>query len=213
MPRVAALLHGFLRTGASMLWVGRALRQAGYAHVLAPTFAYQFGTLDQHADRAARLLRAFADRHPDADLDLVTHSYGGVLARAALVRPDAPAVRRLVMLGPPNQGAQWAHHIRSKIPLHHTGWDPLGQFLPGVPASHPVPEVEFGILAGGRGTPRGYNPFLDGDNDGTVTVDEARLDGAADFHVIEVHHSFLPLAPASMRQVVRFLDEGRFERD
>lgn len=212
MPRIAALLHGFLRTGASMLWVGRALRRAGYTETLAPTFGYHLGALDDHAARAAELLRHFAARHPGAELDVVTHSYGGVLARAALARPDAPRVRRLVMLAPPNQGAQWASHIRARIPLHQAGWDPLQQFLPGVPARRPVPPAEFGILAGGRGTPRGYNPFLDGDNDGTVTVDEARLDGAADFHVIDVHHSLLPLHRESLGQVLSFLDGGRFSR-
>ncbi len=212
MPRVAAFLHGFLRTGASMLWLGRSLRAAGYADTLAPTFGYHLGSLDDHGARAAALLRRFAESHPGADLDVVTHSYGGVLARAALSHPDAPPVRRLVMLGPPNQGAQWAQHIRDRVPLHQTGWDPLQQFLPGVPTHRPLPPTEFGILAGGRGTARGYNPFLDGDNDGTVTVEEARLAGAADFHVIDVHHSLLPLHPEALRQVQAFLDEGRFRR-
>lgn len=212
MPRVAALLHGFLRTGASMLWVGRALRAAGWADTLAPTFGYQFRPLDAHAERAARMLAAFVDRHPGAELDVVTHSYGGVLARAALAHPACPPVRRLVMLAPPNQGAQWAHQIRARVPLHLTGWDPLQQFLPGVPMRHPVPPAEFGILAGGLGTPRGYNPFLDGDNDGTVTVEEARLDGAADFHVVPIHHSLLPVHPDALGQVRAFLERGAFRR-
>ena len=212
MARVAALFHGFLRTGASMLWLGRSLRAAGYTATIAPTFGYHLGRLDTHGDRAAALLARFAEAHPDAELDVVTHSYGGVLARLALAHPDAPPVRRLVMLGPPNQGAQWAQQIRDRVPFHQMGWDPLQQFLPGVPAHRPLPPTTYGILAGGRGTTRGYNPFLEGDNDGTVTVEEARLEGAVDFHVIDVHHSLLPLHRESLRQVQAFLEEGQFSR-
>ena len=150
--RVAACFHGFLRTGGSMLLVARALRRAGYADVALPTFGYHVAPLGTHAERAAAVLDALARRNPGATIDVVTHSYGGILARAALARQERPAVRRVVMLSPPNQGAVLAEHVRTMLPVHRLGWDPLHQLLPGVPARQPPPiGAEVGVLTGGTG--------------------------------------------------------------
>lgn len=186
------------------------LREAGYRAVHAPTFRYHAADLDHHADRAAEALAEAAARHPDAELDVVTHSYGGVLARAALASPHAPRVRRLVMLSPPNQGAAWASMLRSALPVHVLGWDPLAQFHPERVTLRPVPEAEVGVLTGGLGHSRGFNPLLGADNDGTVRVDEAWLPGAADFRVLPIHHSFMPLSDRALDDVMHFLERGRF---
>ena len=111
MARVSVLLHGFLRTGASMRLVGRRLREHGYDAKLAPTFGYHLAPLDRYAERAAELSRTFAGQHPGAEIDLVTHSYGGVLARAALATGRMPTVRRIVMISPPNQWARVAERV------------------------------------------------------------------------------------------------------
>lgn len=212
MPtRVAACFHGFLRTGASMWWIARALERAGYDAVALPTFGYHLFPLETHAERAAAALAELRARHPDATIDVVTHSYGGILARAALATPSAPAVRRVVMLSPPNQGALIAAQVRNLLPVHKVGWDPLGQLLPGVPAARPRPQATIGILTGGTGG-RGYSPWLGEDNDGKVRVDEALLEGAADFLVVPVRHSMMPFSPVARAQILAFLETGRFLR-
>lgn len=211
VPRVAACFHGFLRTGASMWWIARALERAGYADVALPTFGYHLLPLEAHAERAAAALADLHARHPDACIDIVTHSYGGILARAALAMSGAPAARRVVMLSPPNQGAMLAAQIRNLLPVHKVGWDPLGQLLPGVPATRPRCQACVGILTGGTGG-RGYSPWLGEDNDGKVRVDEALLEGAADFLVVPVRHSMMPFSPVARAQVLAFLETGRFLR-
>lgn len=214
MPlRIAAAFHGFLRTGASMWWVARRLRRAGWAEVLTPTFGYHLRSLDEHARIASEALQALVARYPEAELDLVTHSFGGVLARATLARPEAPRVRRLVMIGPPNQGAQAAALARSTFPVHRLGWDPLAQILPGAPAPLPVPPAEVGIIAGGLGHERGFNPWLGGDNDGTVRIDETHLPGEVDRVTVAVQHTVMLMSPMVLDHVVRFLDAGRFGAD
>lgn len=210
--RVAACFHGFLRTGASMWWIARALRRHGYAEVALPTFGYHLSPLETHAPKAAAALAALRARHPDAAIDVVTHSYGGILARATLALPEAPAAHRVVMLSPPNQGAKLAAQIRTALPVHVVGWDPLGQLLPGVPAARPRPQAHIGVLTGGTGA-KGYSPWLGEDNDGKVRVDEAALEGAADFHVVPVRHAMMPYSPVALAQITAFLDTGRFARD
>ena len=211
---LAVCFHGFLRTGGSMWLVARALRSAGYSKVLLPTFGYHLAPLEVHAARAAAGLEALAAEHPDASVDIVTHSYGGILARATLACLSRPVVRRVVMLAPPNQGAILAEQIRAALPVHRLGWDPLGQLLPGVPArrtSHAA-GAQIGVLTGGNGG-TGYSPWLGADNDGKVRVDEAQLDEALDFLVIPVRHALMPFAGASHRQILTFLEHGRFERE
>ena len=74
----------------------------------------------------------------------------------------------------------------------------------------PPPPCEFGIVAGGKGDGKGWNPLLEGDDDGVVTVEETRLDGAADFLVVERVHTWLMRAPEVVEAVERFLETGRF---
>lgn len=207
--RIAACFHGFLRTGASMWWIARGLRRAGYAEVALPTFGYHLSPLDTHAERAAAALAALRARHPDAPIDIVTHSYGGILARTALARDDAPEIHRVVMLSPPNQGALLAAQVRALLPVHQVGWDPLGQLLPGVPTQRPRPQAAIGVLTGGNGG-RGFSPWLGEDNDGKVRVDEAHLEGIADFRVVPVRHAMMPYSPVALAQVLAFLETGRF---
>jgi hypothetical protein len=68
-----------------------------------------------------------------------------------------------------------------------------------------TPQFDFGILAGGRGDGRGYNPLISGDDDAVVTVESTRLAGARDFRV-------LPDAKVQ-EYTVRFLNEGHFESE
>lgn len=208
--RVAACFHGFLRTGASMWWVRRHLVAHGWARVDLPTFVYQAGSLDQHAQAAAGILRDLSDAHDGAPVDLVTHSMGGLLARAVL-RHDAP-IHRVVMLAPPNQGAWMAEVARQVLPVHQLGWDPLAPLLPGAPAELPGGEAaEIGILTGGSGDSRGLIQAVPDDNDGRVRVEEARLDGAREFRVVPYGHATIMMRQPVLELVVNFLDHGRFD--
>lgn len=194
------------------MWViARALRRAGYVDVALPTFGYHISSLDTQAERAATALRGLRERHPDATIDIVTHSYGGVLARATLPRvPEL--VRRVVMLSPPNHGARLAEQIRSILPVHLLGWDPLHQLRPGIPTLQPPAlGAEVGVLTGGTGGD-GYTPWLGADNDGKVRIDEAHIAEATDFHVIPVRHALMPFSSVSIGQILAFLEEGRFRR-
>lgn len=207
--RVALCLHGFLRTGASMLPVRVRLRREGWAQVDTPSWRYELSDLEALGERAAALVFELSERSGGQPVDIVTHSMGGLVARAAL--RHAPPVGRIVMLAPPNRGARMAAAMRQLVPVHHLGWDPLAPLQPGAPDTLPDGRhVEIGVLTGGLGHRRGYNPLLGEDNDGKVRIDEARLDGAADFLVLPAHHSLVMAWPSVLDHVVRFLRVGRF---
>lgn len=209
-PRVAACFHGFLRTGLSMLPVRRHLLRAGWAQVITPTFVYQSAPLSAHGAHAARLIRALSDANGGRPVDLVTHSMGGLLARAVLA--EVAPVHRVVMLAPPNQGAWMAERVRRILPVHHLGWDPLAPLLPGAPSVLPeeIEGVDIGILTGGTGDPRGLWPFVPGDNDGRVRVEEAHLAGARELRVVPYGHATIMARQAVLELVEGFLRQGRF---
>jgi hypothetical protein len=76
-----------------------------------------------------------------------------------------------------------------------------------------VPKFEFAVIAGSRGTPAGWNPFIPGDDDGAVTVASTRLSGASDFSTVHATHSRLLWNTEAIAQTVSFLKEGRLRPD
>ena len=74
-----------------------------------------------------------------------------------------------------------------------------------------VPPVEFGIIAGGRCDESGFSKVLPRDDDGAVSVESARLEGARDFIVLRHRHAGLLFSPETSQNVVSFLKRGRFD--
>jgi hypothetical protein len=69
------------------------------------------------------------------------------------------------------------------------------------------------VIAGGKGTAAGYNPWIAGDDDGTVAVSSTRLPGAADFMTVPTLHSFLMTDEAVIAATGRFLRTGCLSAD
>jgi pimeloyl-ACP methyl ester carboxylesterase len=179
--------------------MARVLRESGRS-TTSPTFIYQTEGLEAASERLALQIQELG-----GPVDLVTHSFGGLLARATL--PKA-AIRRVVMLAPPNQGAQKAAIARKLLPFHHLGWDPLAPMLPGAPSSLPQGPAEIAVLAGGVGKPSGLVDYLDGDNDRTVRVAETHLAGARVHRVLQVNHTFIIGNSEAQRLTLAFLESG-----
>ncbi len=212
--QAAVCFHGVLRTGLSMTFVARHLRRAGWSTVLQPTLRYELAPIEEIGARAAHRIREASTRAGGGPVDVVTHSMGGLALRAALAH--RPPLRRVVMLSPPNQGAEMAGRWRSRLPVHQLGWDPFGPLLPDQAPRLPTPEglaVDVGILIGGRGADRGYNPFLDGDNDGKVRVVEAELPGATELRRVAARHPEVVWRRDVLDLAVRFLRTGSFGED
>lgn len=212
------LLHGLLRTRFSMVRLESRLARAGYP-VWNRGYYSTRRTIDEHAADLAEDIR---ERFPrGGPVHFVTHSLGGIVARAYLARHKPTVdVGRLVMLAPPNQGAQIVDRLRhlwlfravtgkAGVQLGQDGAGPAednGHYL--LPAG-----VEVGIIAGGRGDGRGYAPWIEGDNDGTVSVASTRLSGARDRILLPSIHAFIMNADRAIANVLAFLEDGRFLDD
>lgn len=106
---VVIFIHGLNRRPNDFEGFLAAARGAGFG---CGVFSYPN---DQPIVDSARLLAGelsnFAEQHPGRQVALVTHSMGGLVARAAIEYPERNpgAVRRLIMLAPPNHGSTLAH--------------------------------------------------------------------------------------------------------
>jgi pimeloyl-ACP methyl ester carboxylesterase len=204
------MLHGIFRTKETFTPMRRALIREGY-EAEAVNYPSTQQTLEDHARQVHLLL----DRSDDVDeVSFVTHSMGGLVARVVLGMEaewrERIAVHRLVMIGTPNHGAEIAQDLW-KLQAFRRLAGPAGmQLQPHEAAEIPTPSCEFGVIAGGTGDDRGFNPLLSGDNDMTVRVQSALLEGAQDTLLVRAIHTFLANRPEVIDAVIRFLGSGRF---
>jgi len=169
------------------------------------------------ADHGAALASVVAALPAGEGVSFVAHSLGNLVVRRWM-HSAAPAelarVRRIVMLGAPNQGSELAR-LASRVwglPALTEGaarelvvdWERIAPDLA-------VPTCPFGIVAGGRGDESGFSALLEGDDDAVVRVAETRLEGADDFLLVPVHHALMMRHPTVQRATVSFLTTGRFE--
>jgi len=169
-------------------------------------------SIDDHATQIIGLLNRCEGIER---VSFVCHSMGGLIARAVLARqeewPGHMTGHRLIMIGTPNRGAFLAKELSEKTWFFRLLAGPSGfQLSPDWVNQLPTPNIEFGIIAGGTGDSRGFNPFLPGDDDMTVTVESAKLDGASDFLLVKAIHTFIMQKPEVIEASIRFLHEGKF---
>lgn len=205
------LIHGLGRTPLMFRSMETALRGAGYEAVAIayPSLSKDVG---DHAVQLERLLNGLEDVER---VSFVTHSLGALVLRETLARPHAPwrddlALGRAIMLAPPNQGADLARILEGFGPFHFFGGPSADQLARGAGFAPLPAALEFGIIAGGTAGGSGYNPLLQGNDDGLVRVTETHLAGSRDSLVVPVIHTLIAAAPETIAATLKFLASGRF---
>ncbi|MDJ0610134.1 MAG: hypothetical protein QNJ67_14250 [Kiloniellales bacterium] len=207
---LVVMLHGLGRSRGIFDAMETALREAGF-ETAAVAYPSLTGDVASHAARVETLLNGLRDIER---VSFVTHSLGALVVRETLSRDgawrDRIALGRAVFLGAPNEGSQLAQALNELPPFHTFGGPSATQLAEGWQFATVPADLEFAVVAGGRGDRWGYNPFLDSDNDGVVTVAETRLEGAADFLRVPALHTFIASHPDTIAATLRFLAHGRF---
>ena len=191
---LVVLLHGLGRTRRSLGRMDRALRGAGLT-TLPLSYPSMRQSIEQHAATVAERLDAIAT---PAKLSFVTHSLGGLIVRQ-LFTIDASwrsAITRIVMLAPPNKGASLASTLDRGGLVRGIMGPSYVQIAQGYAETLPIPGVPFVIYAGDA-------PGVPGD--GLLKVEETKLDGALEHHVVPVIHTFIMNHPTVIRGTTAFL--------
>jgi pimeloyl-ACP methyl ester carboxylesterase len=210
--RAALLLHGHGRTGLSMGLLAARLQAAGW-DTLAPSYGFR-RSLPAILDVLKGPVASFAaDRE---SLDIVTHSMGGLVARALITAHRPANLRRVVMLAPPNRGSELADLLAS-LNLAETILGPAHSHLLTRRSAAdeallgPV-DYELGIVAGNRSLGPIPARILPPPHDGKVSVLATHLAGMADHIVVPVPHTLMTAHPLTGAQALHFLRHGRFQR-
>jgi hypothetical protein len=148
-------------------------------------------------------------------VSFVTHSMGGILVRYYLSSEDLPRLARVVMLSPPNKGSEVVDKL-ADIPGYELINGPAGQQLGtgtlDLPRSLGPATFELGIITGNSTVNPILSLLIPGADDGKVSIENAKLEGMADFLVVEHSHPFIMSADFVICQTVHFLRYGRFDR-
>jgi pimeloyl-ACP methyl ester carboxylesterase len=209
------LLHGILRTGGSMRMIKYRLEREGY-DVIAITYPSNKQTLEQITDYVHGELKLSDKFNKAGQVHFVTHSMGGLVTRYYLDRHRPAHLGRVVMMGPPNQGSEFADFMSEKKSLSKIFsklFGPAGQQL-RTGHEHDDDEIDYdvGVIAGSRS----INPLapwvLDGEHDGIVPVERTKIDGMKDHIVLPTSHSSMMYSPKVLRQISHFLKNGAFDR-
>lgn len=211
---VVILLHGLGRSRSSWSELSTGLNRDGF-RIVDFGYASTRATIDDHAKALEHVIRHLENART---ISFVGHSLGNLVVRRYLEmypdQPDAvPTRRRMVMLGPPNQGAEIARRLRGNPIYTLVTGDPGIQLAEGWAEVEPLlatPQFEFGILAGGNEATFS-NPLVAGEDDLIVSTEETRLSGAIDFRQVASMHTFMPWDEEVMQLTRRFLNEGCFE--
>ncbi|NVB41480.1 hypothetical protein G6O69_26820 [Pseudenhygromyxa sp. WMMC2535] len=210
-PTPVLLLHGALRSSLGMKPTARFLNQRGF-EARALGYPTRRDDLDGHAARLEATLHTWLAGRELEILGLLTHSMGGLVARALLAREGVrrlAARQRLVMLAPPNRGSTLAVQNRDFVPFQWLYGRAAGELQPARAEAldPPPPSCETLILIGGTGDGRGYNPRISGDDDGVVASAETGLPGLEPEFVGGLH-STLQWRPAVLERAASFLAAG-----
>ena len=205
------LVHGIAAQPGVFRRLKPALESAGYS-VTIIRYPSTFDSIEAHADGVAQAIRRMKGAGPAC---FVTHSMGGLVARVLLDRYGyqfgGVTIERMIQIAPPNQGSAIARRLAGRSAYRVVFGKSGQQLTPESVSALPVPAIPTGIIAGGRGKEIGFNPFLSGDNDGTVLVSETSLPGVTEFMRVPALHSNLPDNSTAINSVLQFLKTGKFQ--
>lgn len=196
-PRpLVVLVHGYLAHRVHLSLLSWRLQAEDFE-----TLNWGYPTFRRSLTVAAESLASTLERI-DAEssgppIHLVTHSMGGIVARAALARFRPRRLGRWVMLAPPNRGSDVARRLEPFL----GSWSPpvreLSSGSSGLVHSLGMPAgVEVGVIAAGR--------------DLLVREESTRPDAPHEHVTIPCLHSTLLVRRDALRQVVAFLRTGHF---
>lgn len=209
------LLHGLMRTAYCMCKLQRWLQNAGFKYVLRFAYASSRASIVDHSAALCEYVESLPMQSP---LSFVGHSMGNIVLRASIgtwSRSEKGAsilsrMHRVVMLGPPNQGASIARRLaRTHIfgLTHGPGGLELGTRWSEIRDKLGTPPCPFAIVAGDRTGSILQNPLVEGASDFLVSVEEATLAGAADMKLLPVSHTTLMTDRQSLQYVTSFLQQ------
>ncbi len=209
MREAIVLVHGLWSVGSvDLLKLRNHFRKAGYqCHM----FNYHIWGKPP-ADIAVKL-HQFIEKIDAPVVNIVAHSFGGIITMHLFDQFPFAKKGRVVLLASPVNGSAVGKRMRANpvtrwmLGQSHVngltgdvpgwkGWQDIGIIAGDIP-------IGMGLITGGPGLP----------HDGTVSVEETELKGATDSIVMRVSHSGMLMSTPVAKEVVIFLRTGKFDQE
>ncbi|AKE52139.1 alpha/beta hydrolase [Kangiella geojedonensis] len=206
------LIHGMGRSRRSMKRLENYLRQKGYV-TYNRSYPSTVANIERSAVHYINSALANISRDDVSKIHFVTHSLGGLLVRYYLSNHKIKQLGRIVMLAPPNNGSEVAERYRNHFwyrwmtgapgqQLHKSGNALLEKLKPV--------ETEVGVIAGTSSSDPWFNHVFEGEHDGKVSVNDAKLSEMKDLITVSHGHTFIMNKRKVKRHIVNFLNTGNF---
>lgn len=199
--QIIVLIHGLMRTSESMASLRYHLQTQGY-QVYNYSYPSLEDTIHEHGISLHESIEKLIAQNPNTEIDFVTHSMGGIIARDALAQLSSKELKQvgcLIMLAPPSQGSTMAKVVTQVFPLITRFIKPLAELSSDEAAyvhKVPIPKVKIGIIAG----------RFDAKSPPAAT----HLDGQAEPVIVNAAHTFIMDNSQTKILVSRFLEKGSF---
>jgi hypothetical protein len=207
------VIHGYGSSKLMMCKIDKRLKKERFFSV-----NYGYRSVSKDLDTIGKELYVSIKKSRVDTISFVTHSMGALVVRSMLQYlvndTSFPTIFRIVMIAPPNHGAEIADFYASKRILRKI----LGPNIEHMKTDSnsyannlPVPDnSEIGIIIGKKRNKLGYGLFIKGDNDGLLTAERAKLNIAKDIIIVKGEHNFLTQNKFVRKLIVEFLQTGSF---
>src|SRR5688572_27123239 len=180
------LLHGLARSDNSLKQMEQVLSDKGYAtcNISYPSTSHAIEKLV--AEFVLPEIRKCFGEVSENPVNFVTHSMGGIIVRFLDQYEDSVLIDKVVMLSPPNKGSEVVDTLGdwwlfNKI--NGPAGAELGTGKDSMPNTLGKPSFKVGIITGDKSINWILSMMIEGTDDGKVSVENAKLDGMADFIV------------------------------
>jgi hypothetical protein len=201
-------LHGFMGYPWNLYYI-TAPYDAQQMNVINWAYPSREKKIEEHAVDLVKELQKISYNNPGRPINFITHSMGGLVLRAAINHADCPEEAKIgsaALLAPPNQGACWGRFLSQFEISHQIGLDASGkELMTELDFEHlgQFPETMSVLVIAGN---LSYNPFIPGENDGTVAVDETFLTTPHQHVVIHAGHKSILLSQQAAQIIYRFFN-------
>jgi len=206
------LLHGLARTADSMQKLEQKLGEADFT-VVNVDYPSREKPIDALADIAVGDGIAQCEELEARPINFVTHSLGGILVRQYFSTHEPDQLKRVVMLGPPNQGSEVVDTLKD-VPGYELLNGPAGMQLgtetTSVPNSLGPVNFDLGVIAGTQSINLILSAMIPDQDDGKVSVERAQVEGMCSFVALPVTHPLMMKNDEVIDEVITFLKGGQF---
>jgi hypothetical protein len=143
---------------------------------------------------------------------------GALVVRSMYEKLDSlsgfPFVHRIVMIAPPNNGSPIADFFSQFKFVKYIIGPNINNLttnkISGA-SKYPIPTCEVGLIAGSFGGKRGFNMFINSDNDGVLIPENTKMGIEKDVVFVKSWHVGLLFNKKVIRYVNNFIQLGKFK--